>query len=73
MLTEELPDFSTQSILNFYPHGGSNYVWRTRLSGTFNLKIIAIDQDAVYLTKRGKSILFLINLLIKIMHVRIAK
>ena len=73
MLTEELPDFSTQSILNFYPHGGSNYVWRTRLLGTFNLKIISRDQDEVYLTKRGKFILFLINLLIKIMHVRIAK
>ena len=73
MLTEELPDFSQQSILAFYPHGGSNYVWKTRLLGTFHLKIITSNQNNVYLTKRGSYILHLVNLLVKIMHVRIPK
>ena len=73
MLTEELPDFSSQSILSFYPHGGSSYIWRTRILGTLNLKIIASDHDDVCLTKLGKVILFLVSLLIKIMHVRIEK
>jgi len=73
MLTEELPDFSQQSILAFYPHGGSNYVWKTRLLGTFHLKIITGDQNDVHLTKQGSYILHLVNLLVKIMHVRIPK
>jgi len=71
MLSEELPDFSQQSILAFYPHGGSNYVWKTRLLGTFHLKIITGDQNNVHLTKQGSFILHLVNLLVKIMHVRI--
>ena len=73
MLTEELPDFSKQSILAFYPHGGSNYVWKTRLLGTFHLKIITGDKNDVHLTKQGIYILHLVNLLVKIMHVRIPK